>query len=194
MKQLKMCRIMTDKPIRRDLPEGYSICNYSGAADKEQWCECCRKGRLIDESTGVKAFDDSITAIAEIDPYKDVFFLKYNGEAVGTATAFVRADGTGDLHMVSIKPGYRGKGLCRYLLGAPIEKLHRDGVEYTFLTTDEFRQSAIKSYLTAGFLPVDYDTDMKERWESVLRELDIESVTMLKEDLITIEKIYRKKQ
>ena len=173
---------MSEPVIVYDLPDGYSIGRYSGEEDKAAWVECCRDGRLINENEGVKAFDGSITAIEEIDPYSDVFFLKYNGETVGTATAFVRADGAGDLHMVSIKPSYRGKGLCRYLLAAPLEKLQRDGVKYVFLTTDEFRKGAIKSYLTAGFLPVDHDTDMKDRWAKVIFELGINSVTMLDDD------------
>ncbi|MBQ1846641.1 MAG: hypothetical protein II135_01425, partial [Clostridia bacterium] len=86
MKQLKMCRIMSGPVDRYDLPDGYSICRYSGEEDKTAWVECCRGGRLIDENAGIKAFDSSITAMKEIDPYKDVFFLKHNGVIVGTAT------------------------------------------------------------------------------------------------------------
>ncbi len=194
MKQLKMCRIMSGSVDRYDLPDGYSICRYSGEEDKAAWVECCRGGRLIDESIGVKAFDASITAIAEIDPYSDVFFLKYRGEIIGTATAFVRADGAGDLHMVGIRADHRGKGLCRYLLSAALCKLRQNGVKYTFLTTDEFRQSAIKSYVTAGFLPVDHDTDMKERWAKVIYGLGIKSVAMLGTDLSVSSTLYAKSE
>ena len=173
---------MSEPIVGYDLPDGCSIGRYESEADKAAWVECCRGGMLIDESAGIKAFDDSITAITEIDPYKDVFFLKYNGVIIGTATAFVGADGAGDLHMVAIRADQRGKGLCRYILSAALCKLKKDGAEYTYLTTDGFRKSAIKSYLTSGFLPVDYDTDMKERWAKVIYELGINSVTMLDSD------------
>ena len=194
MKQLKMCRIMFGPVDRYDLPDGYSICRYSGEEDKTAWVECCRGGRLIDESKGVKAFDDSITCITEIDPYKDVFFLRRDGVIIGTATAFVRSDGAGDLHMVGIRADHRGKGLCRYLLSAALCKLKKDGAEYTYLTTDEFRKSAIKSYLTSGFLPVDHDTDMKERWAKVIYGLGIKSVAMLGTDPSVSSTLYAKSE
>ncbi len=184
MKQLKMCRIMSGPVDRYDLPDGYSICRYSGEEDKTAWVECCRGGRLIDENAGIKAFDSSITAMKEIDHYKDVFFLKHNGVIVGTATGFVFDSGDGDLHMVGIRTDHRGKGLCKYLISAVLQKLHRDGVKRVFLTTDEFRVSAIKSYLTAGFLPVDLDTDMKERWKKVISDLCIKSVAMYDADIV----------
>ena len=47
-KQLEMCWIVTDDPIEMNLPEGYTMENYSGEQDKASWCECCREGMLID--------------------------------------------------------------------------------------------------------------------------------------------------
>ncbi len=187
-----MCWPVTDEQITLDLPEGYYFENYQCEEDKLSWCDCCREGRLIDESKGTGSFDESILGIKEIDPYKDVFFLKYNGKAAGTITAFVKSDGTGGVHMVGICPEFRGKGLAKYLLAAAKIKLRNDGVKYAFLTTDEFRKSAVKSYLTAGFLPVDYDVGMQDRWEAVLEEYKIESVQMLYEDLTPYQVIKRK--
>ena len=184
MKQLKMCRVMIGDIKTYELPFGYTVENYKSEEEKAAWIECCRGGRLIDENAGIKAFDSSITAMKEIDPYKDVFFLKHNGVIVGTATGFVFDSGDGDLHMVGIRTDHRGKGLCKYLISAVLQKLHRDGVKRVFLTTDEFRVSAIKSYLTAGFLPVDCDTDMKERWKKVISDLCIKSVAMYDADIV----------
>lgn len=92
-KQLEMCWIVNDDPIKLDLPDGYTMENYAGVEDKRAWCECCRDGMLIDENAGTQAFDDSMSDDIVVDLYKDVFFLKYKGEAIGTVTAFVREDG-----------------------------------------------------------------------------------------------------
>ncbi len=180
-KQLEMCWIVTADPIGLELPEGYSIENYSGEQDKRAWCECCRDGVLIDENAGAQAFDDSMSDGIEVDLFNDVFFLKYRGETIGTVTAFVREDGNGELHMVSIRPEYRGKGLSRYLNAVGKIRLRRAGVKYVYLTTDEFRRGAIRGYLSAGFLPVDNDVDMRDRWETVLDDLGIVKTDMLEE-------------
>lgn len=182
-KQLEMCWIVNDDPIELDLPDGYTMENYAGVEDKRAWCECCRDGMLIDENAGTQAFDDSMSDDIVVDLYKDVFFLKYKGEAIGTVTAFVREDGNGELHMVSIRPEYRAKGLSRYLNAMGKLRLKRTGVKCIYLTTDEFRRSAIKGYLSAGFLPVDNDVDMQDRWEQVLDDLGIVKTDILGENI-----------
>ena len=178
-----MCWIVTDDPIVFYLPDGYTMENYAGEKDKQAWCECCRDGMLIDETQGIQAFDDSMSDGIEVDLYSDIFFLKFKGEAIGTVTAFEREDGNGELHMVSIRPEYRGKGLSRFLNAVGKRRLQHAGSKYVFLTTDEFRKGAIKGYLSAGFLPVDNDVDMQDRWKRVLNDLDIDETYMLKEDL-----------
>lgn len=190
-KQLEMCWIVTDDPIAFDLPDGYTMEKYAGEKDKQAWCECCRDGLLIDETQGAQAFDDSMSDGIVVDLYNDVFFLKYNGKAIGTVTAFVREDGNGELHMVSIRPEYRGKGLSKYLNAVGKIRLQSAGAKYVFLTTDEFRKGAIKGYLSAGFLPVDNDADMQDRWERVLDDLDIDKTDLLKEDLSDKKTIFR---
>ncbi|MBR6158190.1 MAG: APH(3') family aminoglycoside O-phosphotransferase [Lachnospiraceae bacterium] len=189
-KQLEMCWIVTDDPIEMNFPEGYTMENYAGEQDKAAWCECCREGMLIDENAGTTAFDASMTDGIVVDLYKDVFFLKHHGEIVGTVTAFVREDGNGELHMVSIRPEYRGKGLSRYLNAMGKQHLQKAGVKSVYLTTDEFREGAIKGYLSAGFLPVDVDVDMQDRWEGVLDSLGIVKTDLLEDDLSAANAIY----
>lgn len=192
MKQLKMCWIVPEEPVNVNLPDGYTIETYRGEEDKAAWCDCCRDGRLIDETKGTAVFDQKIFAFKEIDAFRDVLFLMHQGRAVGTVTAFVREDGDGDVHMVGICPEYRGKGLSGAMIRAAEKKLQRDGVKRVVLTTDEFRKSAVKCYLSQGFLPVDYDTDMKERWAAMLDELGIECVPMLDEAMEKTTVLFRK--
>ena len=63
---------------------------------------------------------------------------------------------------------------------------------YGLLTTDEWRKGAVKSYLSAGFLPGEYAQGMQDRWEAVLEEYGIDSVQMLYEDTTPFRVIERK--
>ena len=175
----------TEEPI----PEGYSISNYKDEADKLAWCECCKNG-LVGDDADEKAFDKDILS-RNLDPHEDVFFLDYGGEHIGTVTAFVNDDGIGDMHMVAVRSDFRGKGLAKYLNYITFRHMDEKGVPYTFLTTDEWRKGAVKSYLNGGFLPVNYAEDMEKRWSDVLEEYGIDSVQMLNEDATPYKTIYR---
>jgi len=191
MAQLKMYWF-PDTPINDPpLPEGYSISNYKTEGDKLSWCECCKDGLVADDADE-KAFDKDITDREDINLFEDVFFLDYMGEHIGTITAYViKEHNVGDVHMVGIRTGFRGKGLSKYMMAAALSHLKKKGVKYAFLTTDEWRKGAVKSYLTAGFLPVEYDEGMEERWSAVLEEYGIESAEMVNDDASPYKTIYR---
>lgn len=194
MAQLKMYWF-PGTPIKEEpLPEGYSISNYKCEADKLAWVECCKNG-LVGDDADAGAFDDSILGREDVDPYKDVFFIDYGGEHVGTVTAYIHKDeNEGDMHMVGIRTDFRGKKLSKYLSIITCKKLEAEGCKYIHLTTDEWRKPAIKGYLNAGFHPVEYDEGMVERWETVLGEMGIESVDMVNDDGTPFKKIYGRKQ
>ncbi len=190
--QLKMYWL-PGTPMREDpLPEGYSFSNYKDASDKLGWAACCRNGLIADADPDEAAFDSAILSWDEIVPERDVFFLDYAGEHVGTVTAFVREEGPGDVHMVGIRSDFRGRGLGKYLNQKAIAVLAARGVPYALLTTDEWRKAAVRSYLTAGFLPVEYAEGMEDRWQAVLEEYGIDSVQMLYEDATPYRVICRK--
>ena len=181
MAQLKMYWFPDTPIFASPLPEGYAISKYQTEADKLAWVECCKNGLVGDDATAA-AFDNSITDNENISLTDDVFFLDHNGEHIGTVTAFViKERSVGDVHMVGIRTDYRGRGLSKYMLSAALNHLKNKGVRYALLTTDEWRKGAVKSYLTAGFLPVDYDEGMIPRWEAVLEDYGIDSVQMVDE-------------
>ena len=60
------------------------------------------------------------------------------------------------------------------------------------LTTGEGRVAAVKSYLSAGFLPVEYAEGMVDRWEKVLATYHIDHIQMLNEDGTPYKVIYAK--
>ena len=192
MAQLKMYWI-PGTPIKNfDLPEGYSISNYKCEADKLAWCDCCKDGLIADDADE-SAFYDEIEKNPNINLFEDVFFLDYNGEHIGTVTAYVhKKENIGDMHMVGIKTAYRGRGLAKYLNMITLNHLAPKGIKYISLTTNEWRKGAVKSYLSGGFLPVEYDLGMQDRWEAVLEDYGIESVQMLYEDASPYKTIVRK--
>ena len=192
MAQLKMYWF-PQTPICEDpLPAGYTISRYRTEADKLAWVACCKNG-LVGDDADEQAFDDAITSREEIDLCSDVFFLDHNGEHIGTITAFVIKDkDVGDVHMVGIRTDYRGRGLSKYMLAAALRHLKEKGVRYALLTTDEWRKGAVKSYLTAGFLPVEYNVGMELRWQAVLEDYGIDSVQMVYEDASPYKTVYRK--
>ena len=194
MEQLKMYWLPGTPIEQYTLPEGYSISMYKTDADKKAWCDCCRHGSLIaDDADDNEEFYNKISGRKGIIPTEDVFFIDYNGEHIGTITAYVHDDdNTGDIHMVAIREDFRGKGLAKYLTTVALNHLADKGVKYVHLTTDEFRASAVKSYLSGGFLPVEYDTGMQERWEEMLDKCNIDSVMMLREDATEFKTIYRR--
>lgn len=56
--------------------------------------------------------------------------------------------------------------------------IYDNGCDSAILTTDDFRVSAVKSYLTAGFVPIfysDIDDNMEQRWIDMLNILKISS-------------------
>lgn len=191
-KQLKMYRMSTTPFTELTLPEGYSYSNYKSEADKFEWVECCKNGLVADDA-GVEAFDNRIGGARFINMEKDVFFLDFNGEHIGTATAIHHTDiNCGELHMVGMKSEFRGRGLGKYLNNAAIKKLLADGVDFIELTTDEWRIGAVKSYLNSGFQPVKYDIGMVTRWEYMLTALGIDSCEMLNDDTSVFGTVHRR--
>lgn len=182
MAQLKMYWLKGTPVSDPELPEGYSLTNYKNEKDKTAWLECCKNG-LIGDDAQTDVFDTKILGVNDINPETDVFFLDFNGEHIGTVTAIFHPDGNfGQMHMVGIRIDFRGRGLGKIINNAAIKKLNSQGVDYIYLTTDEWRTSAVKSYFSAGYIPVEYDTGMKERWEQMITQLGIDSVNMVNED------------
>ncbi len=191
MAQLKMYWLAGTPIEELALPEGYSIVNYKGPEDIQAWLDCCKNGLEADDADKSR-FDARITDHDDINIETDVFFLDYEGEHIGTATAIFHPDeNCGELHMVGIKTEFRGKGLGKYLNNVCVKKLAAQDVDYIYLTTDEWRKGAVKSYLTSGFVPVEYDEGMQKRWEAVITEYNIDSIDMVNEDCSFFKKIFK---
>lgn len=184
MAQLKMIW-KRKKPEKVVLPEGFSVVKFKDDSDIKPWLEICKNGLAADDATQEK-FYEKITMHEDTSAPRDLFFIDFANEHIATVTAVFHPEkNVGEVHMVSVRTDMRGRGLGNALCLIALNKLYDNGCEYAFLTTDEWRKAAVKSYLTNGFLPVEYDTGMYERWQAVMREYGIDELEMLNEDAST---------
>ena len=100
------------------------------------------------------------------------FFLVIDGRAAATITVICNKDKKqGYIHMVACHPDFRGRGLGNVLNEVAVSALYKEGMETAYLTTDDFRIPAIKTYLRYGFTPDVSTPDFKERWDNILKEI-----------------------
>lgn len=190
MAQLKMIRYSAEF-TKRELPEGYTVKFFDGSDRmKEDWLRICSDGLLgeipenqIPQRRGV--FDEWIKNRAHAVPESDTFFiLSPEGKAVATTTAIEEPEKIGYVHMVGSLPETRGKGIGHAMVSITNGIMEERGCVYSYLTTDDWRLAAIKTYLDGGFLPVLYgDRDeMLNRWNDVLLKLGYPPVEMITEN------------
>lgn len=103
----------------------------------------------------------------DYDP-NQCFFVLVNGIAAATFSVFCNSETkSGYIHMVSCKEEYRGRGLGTLICSLIVKELKEKGMRTAYLTTDDFRIPAIKSYLRAGFVPDESTDDFKTRWAAI---------------------------
>ena len=175
MKQLKMYRFSTTPLTERTLPEGYSYEFFRG--DEEQindWLDICSHG-LIGDGGDAGIFHGFLTNYPDCIPENDTFFVvDPDGRRVATSTSIKHADGDGYVHMVANRTECRGLGIGHAMLYFGVKILLDRGCGKIWLTTDDWRLAAIKTYLDGGFRPVmwhDDESNMRERWDRVIAEL-----------------------
>jgi len=158
------------------LPEGVTIRRFNGSdEDIDIWVDIAKHGLLAEDADR----DDYIGTMLK---HKDldtnnIFIFEKDGASAATITPIIFKDkNQGYIHMVACKTEYRGIGIGSQLNNAAMKVLYDSCVPSAYLTTDDFRLAAIKSYITADFFPVLFADDMEERWCKILKQLNIESV------------------
>ena len=110
-------------------------------------------------------------SMTEYPNYKDdkCFFVMVDNCPAATLTVICDYNKKkGYIHNVACKPEFRGRGLGTLLNSIAVTVLKKEGMESAYLTTDDWRIPAIKSYLRAGFAPDTVsEPDFKERWEKI---------------------------
>ena len=175
MRQLVMEAQTAERALERALPEGYTYESFDGSArDIADW-----KAITMEPPALARDYDtcyrDSIENYPDCIPVRDVHFISNaSGVRVATITTITHADGNGYVHMFKALASEQGRGLGHAMARYALRIFAERGVASVVLTTDDFRLSAIKTYLDAGFCPVilpDPASDMNARWDAVLEKL-----------------------
>lgn len=190
MRQLKMLR--PSAPVKpRALPEGYTFALYGGTeAEVTRWLDMCYRGQLLPENPPEGRvyrdwFEVMVVNWEGLHPAEDLLFvLDPAGAPAATLCAVKQDDGQGYIHMVTTRPDCRGMGIGHATLALGLTMLEERHCPHAYLTTDDFRLAATKTYLDAGFRPVlwpDPESDQRARWDAVIAALGYEPVEYLTE-------------
>ena len=102
------------------------------------------------------------------------FFVLENETAVATLTVICDCEKKeGYVHMVACRESARGRGYGTLLNQVALYTLKKEGMETAYLTTDDWRIPAIKSYLRAGFEPDLSTEDFQARWKRIYQTLGL---------------------
>ncbi len=77
----------------------------------------------------------------------------------------------GELGWVAAHPDHAGHGLGMSVCASVVARLLKGGYTNIYLSTDDERYPAIKTYLKLGFRPLLVTADMTARWEAICNRL-----------------------
>ena len=152
------------------LPDGYKIKTFKEGNEKI-WCEIINK--TIGGNLNKEYFEEKFKSKKQFDP-EGVFFLYYGDKPCGTVIAWKEDRNLGQLHYLGVLPEHSGKNLGYILCSEVLKYFQKRRINQVFLTTDDFRLSAIKIYLKLGFKPVICEKDNIRRWGKILNYLKLQ--------------------
>lgn len=138
--------------------------------DIDKWAEIVQHGLTEQKATK----EDYFNIMYDHGPLElDKFFLiEKDGQPAATIAIICNYEKKeGYIHMVGSHPAYRGLGLGNKMNELAVKVLVDAGMETAYLTTDDWRIPAIKSYLRSGFEPDRSTADFAERWDKIYREI-----------------------
>ena len=161
-------------PAPVNLPAGVEAKKFSEFEDSiAVWCSVARflQPEGYPDYTDEALFEAALGSRKNFRPDTTVI-LVMDGMPVATITVLCDAETRdGYIHMVSCRPECRGKGLGHLLSDIAVDILKRENMQTAYLTTDDWRIPAIKTYLKVGFQPdLEAEPDAKERWEKILAQ------------------------
>jgi mycothiol synthase len=158
----------TDMPTARPV-NGYAFRTYR-PGDEEGWLDTLATGEFGPWDR--PRLDRLLAGERAPLPREGVVFATSHDVPVGVANLFLYEQAGrpySELGWVVVRPEHRGRGLayevCRRLLHFAKTLQHH----YTYLTTQDFRVGAIKTYLRLGFEPELTEPDHWARWNELRR-------------------------
>jgi mycothiol synthase len=171
--QLEMIRDDLDNLPVIEIPDGYTVRTYL-PGDEAAW------GRIMEGQVGenwtVDKCRERLTLDARFKP-DNLFFVLCDNQPVASTCAWSSEKAGPDMglvHMVAALPDHHGKGLGNLLNALVLKRLRELGHHRASLLTDDWRLAAIKTYLHAGFRPLNTHESHPERWETVFTQLGVE--------------------
>ncbi len=170
--QLRMLRPDLENLPGLDLPDGYNVRSYQPGDDKA-W------EHIIDQSFGAKPGSHSFDSIMRKDPAfrpERIWFIVQDRQPVATASAYSQPEkmpNSGMIHYVGALDGHKGKKLGFLVTLAALHQMVREDWQSSWLSTDDFRLPAIKTYLNLGFEPMLIHENQRERWRKVFDDLGL---------------------
>lgn len=150
------------------VPEGLGLTALPEMKDGvEQWLDVVQYG--LSEGRQGREYYDTVMVGHENYDAQYCYLITDGDRAAATVTViFDNAKADGYIHMVACREEYRGRGIGTYMNALSVWLLKTHGMKTAYLTTDDWRIPAIKSYLRAGFTPDLSTDDFRARWEKIL--------------------------
>lgn len=159
------------RKILDSIPAEITLRTFDGSAeDIDSWLEIVSHGLTAAKETPA-FFHACINEHGRMEPDK-LFFAELNGKPAGTfAVICDHVNKEGYIHMVACRPDARGRGIGNIMSAKAVDTLLSSGMETAYLTTDDFRFAAIRTYLKAGFRPDLSTEDFRKRWQAVFEKI-----------------------
>ncbi|MCH8565877.1 mycothiol synthase [Nesterenkonia sp. LB17] len=148
-----------DEAPSPELPETITVRSFRPGEDDQVWLTANAAAFADHPEQGRLTLEDLHARMAEdwFDP--EGFLLAWEGEElVGFHWTKVQGAELGEVYVVGVVPGARGRGLGRSLTLAGIEHLHRAGLAAIMLYVDADNTAAVELYKKLGFTKWDADT------------------------------------
>jgi len=175
MECFSLCMLREDLESipQHPVPAGYSMRGF-GRGDRKTWLDIHKEAEIYSKVTG-RIFDEAFACDLPAMPRRCMFLVCPDGRDIGTVTAWYdrRYAGRpwGRIHYVAIVPAFQGRGLCKVMVTAAMNRLRALRHRRVMLTTQTPRIRAIRTYLNFGFVP-DMSLDGARRaWSMVRRTL-----------------------
>lgn len=165
--KVRMVRSHLDNLPDHPLPGRFRLrCYVEG--DRLTWCGIQAAADLHRPITP-RLFDEQFGADACALGQRQLYLCAPGGEPIGTGTAWYgsgdRAPTSGRIHWVAVVPAWQGRGLSKPLLSAVCRRLRDLGHNEVYLITETVRVTAIRLYLSFGFVPEIKDDAERITWE-----------------------------
>jgi len=172
--QLQMKRRLECVPPGRPVPDGFLV----RVAVRE---DAPAIATVLTDSFEVEWDTSKVNAELFDDPNVPVTFVVERAEEI-VATASYQTKPETDpesfwLHWVGVHTSSRGMALGEILSLEVLNEGSRRGRKTIYLTTDDFRLAAIRTYLKLGFEPDSIHDSHRLRWKVILAELGYSSAT-----------------